>query len=301
MEAPPDLTRKLAGNLLSMAEGERLPTVRELATQYGASVGSISNALTTLEEGGLIRITRRGHLGSYLAYRSVGMLWSLAGDGSMVVANPLPSHRRFEGLAGGMKAQLSAAGIQAYMIFMRGSFARIDALRTQKCHAVVMSTFAAKRLCTDREEILLTLPPETYVGRPKLYYREDALNKPVLRVALDRSSCAHLQLTQLGFRDQEVVFVDTNALQIRRQMMEGAIDAAMFVTDEYEYGLLPGVVEMPLPAHVEESIGTTDTSASLVIRSGDSLVREVLLAALDLKALVEFQQSVLMGEIIPDY
>lgn len=296
-----DLTKRISVYLLSLEEGERLLTVRELAALCEASVGSISNALSSLEQSGAVRISRRGHLGSFLEARSVGDLWNAARDEPVVVANPLPSSRRYEGLAAGLKKLLQETGVQAFMIFQRGSLARMEALRKKRCHIAVMSTFAAERLCTENEEIVMNLPPGSFLSGHKVYYRPrvEPPDAP-LRVAIDRASYDHFRLTELEFADQNVVFVETNFMQIRQLLASGAVDASMWTVDEM--GELPsGVLSRPPSEKVLEIIDDTDKMTALVIRAEDHVTRALVRAAIDPDALMAFQQAVLTGEVVPDY
>jgi hypothetical protein len=297
-----DITSQVAAYLFTVEEGERLLTVRELADLLGASVGSISHALSTLEEEHVAAINRRGHLGSFLEGRSVGRLWQIAKDEPVVVAHSLPSHRRFEGLAGGIKRLLSDEHIQTYSIFLRGSLTRMRALEEKRCHVTVLSRFAADDLCHDEEEIVLTLPPGSFITGHKVFYRprKDGIDRP-LRVAIDRTSYDHYRLTELEFKDQDVTFVDTNATLIRRLLVEGVVDAAMWTTDDMEFHLIPEVLERPLSESVLQAIGDTDTCAALVIRADDQLTRNLIKSVIDIEALIAYQKAVILGEIVPDF
>ena len=138
-----DLDHALASYLLSLNPGDQILSIRKLAEIYEASLGSISTVINGLEEAGAVVISRRGHLGSFLEEKSIGTLWRIAGDGPMVFGLTLPSFRKCEGLATAIYSLLNGAGVETYLIFMRGSTNRINALRTGLCHAVVMSELAA--------------------------------------------------------------------------------------------------------------------------------------------------------------
>jgi hypothetical protein len=297
-----DITSQVAAYLLTVEEGERLLTVRELAELLAASVGSISQALSNLEQENVVIVHKRGHLGSFLESRSVGQLWQTAKKEPIVVAHPMPSHRRFEGLAGGIKRLLRDEQIQTYSIFLRGSLTRIQALKEGRCHAALLSRFAADGLCRDEEEIAFTLPPGSFIGGHKVFYRsqEDEDGGP-LRVAIDHNSYDHYRLTELEFEGQDVTFVEANATLIRRLLIEGVIDAAMWTADDMEFHLTSQIRERPLSEKVSQAIGDTDTCAALVIRADDQLVRNLLKSTIDVEALLAYQRKVIAGEIVPDY
>jgi hypothetical protein len=299
------LQRRLAAHFLGAEVGERLPSVRNLARANQSSVGSISNAINELEELGAIQIERRGHLGSFVKQRNLGILWSIAEQGPMVIGFPLTSSPRFSGLATGLKKLLSDAGIEAYLIFIRGSLTRIQALREGRCHAVVMSAFAADELCTDEEEILLRLPPESYVASHKVYYRTPIPGKEQsLKVAIDRDSIDLSCIAELEFASREVEFVPVPYVLTHHMLVDGHIDAAVWSSDDMHAYLSQQhaqIVDQPLSENTVSQIGATDTSASLIAPAWSHSVHAVISSALEPHQIIEIQQKVLAGEIDPEY
>jgi hypothetical protein len=299
------LQRRLAAHFLGAEIGERLPSVRDLARANQSSVGSISNAINELEEIGAIQIERRGHLGSFVKERSLGVLWSIAEQGPMVIGFPLTSSLRFSGLATGLKKLLSDAGIEVYLIFIRGSRTRIQALREHRCHAVMMSAFAADKLCTDEEEILLRLTPESYVASHKVFYRTNSLGmERPLRVAIDRDSIDLSCIAELEFADREVEFVTVPYVLTHHKLVDGHIDAAVWSSDDMHAYLSQQndlILDQPLSERTVDQIGYADTSAALVSPAWSHSVHAVVKSALDPDQVVEIQQKVLAGEIDPEY
>lgn len=66
----------------------------------------MSSALDCLQRAGAVAIQGGGHLGSVVESISLGVLWNLIGQGALVAALFLRMHRRFEGLAIGIKMTL---------------------------------------------------------------------------------------------------------------------------------------------------------------------------------------------------
>jgi hypothetical protein len=299
------LLRYLAAHFLGTEEGERLPSVRDLARANQSSVGSISNAINELEEVGAIKIDRRGHLGSFLIKRSLGILWSIAEQSPMVIGFPLTSSPRFSGLSTGLKKLLSDAGIEVYLIFIRGSRTRIQALREHRCHAVMMSAFAADQLCTDEEEILLRLAPESYVASHKIYYRiQPPGDERPLRVAIDRDSIDLSCIAELEFAGREVEFVPVPYVLTHHMLVDGNIDAAVWSSDDMHAYLSQQnsqILDQPLSENTIRQIAHLDTSAALVAPAWSHSVQAVINSALDPQQIIEIQQKVLAGEIDPEY
>jgi hypothetical protein len=299
------LERHLAAYFLGTELDQRLPSVRELAREYHSSIGSISNAINELEELGAIQIERRGHLGSFICSRSLGVLWTIAEQGPMVIGFPLTSSLRFSGLATGLKKLLSEAGIEAYLIFIRGSQTRIQALREGRCHAVAMSVFAADKLCTGEEVIQLSLPPESYVARHRVFYRTPLLGKErPLRVAIDRDSIDLSCIAELEFAGQAVEFVPVPYVLTHRRLVDGHIDAAVWSSDDM-HGYISQqhgqIFDQPLSESTINQIGLSDTSAALVVPVWRTSVHAVIRNVLRPEKIVEIQQKVLNGEIDPEY
>lgn len=299
----PKLIRRLALYLMQVKEGERLPNVRELAEMYHVSVGSISNALAQLESMGVVSISKHGHVGSFVQSRSLGRLWEIARREPIVVAHTLPTNALYEGLATGIKKLISSLGVEVYLIFIRGSEARLQALRQKRCHLALVSGFAARELCKEGEEILLTLPPGSWLPSHRVYYRplpSGEARRP--RVAIDMHSFDHRRLTELEFADQDVEFKPVSFMQIHRLLADGFIDATVWPVDEVlEAQLGERIRHRPLSDHVLDIVGTSDRTTALVGRSEDFAIRAIVEATLSADALVEYQRKVAAGELVPEY
>jgi hypothetical protein len=297
-----NLRQRIASQLIRAAEGERLPAVRELAALYGTSVGLISETFTSLETEGIVKLARRGHQGTYLEDRSLGGLWSVASTGPLVIAHTLPSNRRYEGLATGMKRLTSQVGVETYLIFIRGSKTRLQALRERRCHVAVISAFAAEAMLTDQEQIALTLPPGSFVKSHMLYYRRETFKtEGRLRVAVDPTSFDQSHLSQMEFQGRDVDYRDTNFMNIYRLLAEGQADAAVWTSDDMQGQVGPVIGEQPLSDHVQAATLGRDASAALVINRGDTVVEALLRQVFDINTLLDIQQSVVSGILIPEY
>ena len=130
-----DVVPELARRFLTAPEPpSRLPTIRDLAHEHGSSLASIHAAMGRLEEAGAIRLETRGRLGAFLVDRSVGRLWATAENGPLVISLPLASSPRYEALATAIKQLLTNAGLEVFLIFVRGSRQRLQAVREGRCH-----------------------------------------------------------------------------------------------------------------------------------------------------------------------
>jgi hypothetical protein len=299
-----DIIARFARYLLQLREGERMQSVRDFARKHEASIGTISNALAEIESRGGVTLERRGHLGSFVIARSLGVLWELAEAEPLVLSFPLIAHPRLEGLATSLKKHLSAVGIDVYLMFIRGSRTRMKALREGRCHIAVMSQFAAEGLCTMDEHLALTLPAESYVGRHAVFSRPKSNpteGERPLRVAIDRDSFDVEGLTKLEFADQYVEYKPVTFSQLPRLLKGDYVDVGIWSMDDMGPHIGEQITHRPLSPQVMAQVRDSDTSAALVIRSDNSSVRVVSEALLELTTVLELQRRVMDGEMVPEY
>jgi hypothetical protein len=288
--------------LLSLKEGDRLLSSREIADLFGASLGSISSAFNSLEEIGAVTINRRGRLGSFLEKKSLGILWKIVENGPMVIALTLPSFPKSEGLATAIYTLLDNAGIETYLVFIRGSYNRIKALRNNRCHATIMSALAADNLCEGSEEIILKLPPQSFVMDHRVVYRgtSEKGSKP-LRVGIDVDSFDIKYLTELEFAESDVEYCPVTFMEIDRHLDKSSLDAAISNLDYLDQRAGKEICTRPLSPKVQELIGDRDTSATVIIRAGSVSTKTILKEVLDPGAMMEIQQRVVAGLMVPRY
>ncbi len=299
---PSTLVTSLAGYLLSVAEGDQILSTRELAGMFDTSLGSVSVAINQLEEAGAVTINRRGRLGSFLERKSVATLWDIVENGPMVIALTLPSFPKCEGLATALYSLLNKAGIETYIIFIRGSYNRIKALRYGQCHAVVLSDLAADELCGEDEEVILRLPPRSFVEEHRIFFRpnsETASRR--LTVGYDPDSYDVKHLTELEFAGSDVNFQEMTFTQIDLHLEDSSVDAAITNGDFMERLTNKGFTSRPLSPRVKELVGDRYTSAALVIRAGSTATETVLQAILDPAEILGIQQRVVEGLMVPRY
>ncbi|MBI1880739.1 MAG: hypothetical protein HYR94_21390 [Chloroflexi bacterium] len=301
-KTPTELDKCLADYLLSLKRGDQLLSTRELAELYNASLGSVSATLNYLEEVGAVTLNRRGRLGSFLEQKSVGALWSIVENDPMIIALTLPSFPKCEGLATAIYSLLNQAGVETYLIFIRGSLNRIKALRHGHCHAAIMSELAADELSGSGEEVLLRLPPESFVSDHRVFYRRKRQNpSQPLTVGTDPDSFDIQYLTELEFADGDVNFHPMTFTQIDLNLEASSVDAAITNSDHLERLKSDEITSRPLSPKVQAMIAGRDTSAALVVRADSKPAKIVLSEILDPVRVLEIQQQVINGLLVPRY
>ena len=297
-----ELDKKIASYLLEKQPGDSLLSTRELAELYQVSIGSISASLNYLEESGAIKLIRRGRLGTVLEKRVVTTLWRHVSNWPMVIALTLPSYPKCEGLATAIYSLLNSAGIETYLIFIRGSYNRLKALKSGLCNAIVISMLSADELSSTDEEVLMHLPPGTFVTDHRVLLRRSRTeSESPLVVGVDYDSYDITYLTELEFSGGNVQFVPIPYTQTDMNFGKSAVDAVLSNADHLNHLDSRDFVTRPLSPHVQSIMGDRDTSAALLIRRTDRATAAVLREYLDIAQILEIQQKVVDGLMIPRY
>ena len=293
---------ELARRLLTIPETPtRLPTMRDLARAHGTSLATVHAAMNRLIESGAIDVEMRGRLGAFLTSRSPGRLWAAAEGSPLVISFPLASSPRYEALATALKRQLMQAGLDVFLIFVRGSRQRLQAVRDKRCHLAVMSSFAAGELCGPGELVVLELPHHSYNTGHRVFYSGSNETSHRLRVIVDPHSADQQLLTALEFDGADAEFIPAMGAQITHLLEKGQADAAVWTVDEMEVRRPRGILDRALRPRTRAAIGDRDTRAALVCRADMAPVLRAVTAAVDRTAVTEVQTHVIAGRIVPEY
>jgi hypothetical protein len=295
------LRRDVAMVLIRAEEGATLPPIRQLAGRFGSSVGATQMAIARLVEEGAVEVDSRPGRGAVLLHKRIGGLFAAINDGPLLVALPLPSTERINGLATAIKASLTARGVEAYMVFIRGSRHRIAALAQDRCHVAVLSRLAARDLTGPAYDVLLTLPAGSYVLEHRVFHVPEPAGGRRLRVAIDPSSRDFERLTELEFADVDVELVPLNYLRSVRAMADGTIDAAILDSEDALMHFPPGLANRSLSERVRTELGGANLEAAFVARSGNAVIREIVDSCLVPAEILRIQDEVIAGRRPPEY
>jgi hypothetical protein len=279
-----------------------MPTVRDLAMRFGASLGGTQAVLASLADEGVVLSHHRGRSGAVLEQRSIGKLWAAAREEPFVIALPLPSTRRIHALATAIKSVLAGAQVEAFLQFIRGSQQRLAALRSNRCHAIVMSALAAGSLTGSDEAIVLELNPGSYVKEHRVLVRADVMAGAAdrLRVGVDSDSVDFVRLTELEFPVRATTRTGSYML-LADLLNQGRIDALVWDSEEGFASPGAGVADRPLSAATLDTIGASNTIAAVVARAADTAVAHVVHAAMRAPGIVQIQEEVLDGRRTAEY
>ena len=297
-----DIVPELARQFLAAAQPPaRLPTIRDLAHDHRSSLSSIHAAIGRLEEADAITIETRGRLGAFMVDRSVGRLWAIAASGPLVISLPLASSPRYEALATAIKQLLTASGLEVFLIFVRGSRQRLQAVREGRCHLTAMSSFAAAELCGPEDGVVVELGPDSYNTGHRVFYSAANPDPHPLRVIVDRHSADQQLLTALEFTGPDVTLVPAMPAQIARLLANGQADAAVWTVDEMQERRPEGILERPLKPEVRAKIGDRMTRAVLVGRSAEAASLRAVTQSIRPDAVARIEADVLAGRIVAEY
>jgi hypothetical protein len=297
-----DIVPEIARRFLTAPDPpSRLPTIRDLAQDHGSSLASVHAAIGRLEEAGAIRIETHGRLGASLVERSVGRLWAIAEKGPLVISLPLASSPRYEALATAIKQLLTTSGLEVFLIFVRGSRQRLQAVRDGRCHLTVMSSFAADELCGPEDSVVVELAKDSYNTGHRVFYSARNPDPHPVRVIVDRHSADQQLLTALEFTGPDVTLVPAMPAQITRLLLSGQADQAVWTVDEMQVGQPEGILDRPLSPGVREKIGDRMTRAVLVGRTSDAATLRAVTAPIQRDAVAQIQLDVLAGRVVPEY
>jgi hypothetical protein len=297
-----DVVPELARRFLTAPEPpSRLPTIRDLAYEHGSSLASVHAAVGRLEDAGAIRIETRGRLGAFMVERSVGRLWATTESGPLVISLPLASSPRYEALATAIKQLLTNAGIEVFLIFVRGSRQRLQAVREGRCHLTAMSRFAASELCGPEDSVVVELGPDSYNTGHRVFYSAANPDPHPVRVIVDHHSADQQLLTALEFTGPDVTLVPAMPAQITRLLTGGQADAAVWTIDEMQVRRPDQILDRPLKPEVRAAVGDRMTRAVLVGRAADAAIMAAVCAPVQTAEVARIQADVLAGRVVPEY
>lgn len=295
---------RLAREFISMQPGQRIETVGDYAERLDLGRGTIQSAFKYLEESGAIRFDARGHLGTYIEDIDYKKLWDVAGLRSITGVMPLPYSRRYEGLATGLYKTFENADIPFNMAYMRGGYRREEALEQGKYDFAVMSMLAAElNIASGKDmEIVMDFGKYSYVAGHKVLFSNPAKSQieDGMKVALDSSSIDHFILTCYECEGKEIEYVELSYNQILKSLADGLIDAAVWNIDEViDSGLNIGYYDLKNPK--AQSLHEKDTIAAIVVKKSNWGINGILRHIIDKEYVLQIQNRVQSGEMLPAY
>jgi hypothetical protein len=299
------LARALARRLIGAGAEERIPGVAELAKGHGVGYGTVQEALRLLEVTGAVRFRRRGAQGTQIDAARDDLLWYVANAGHLIGSLPLPYSRRYEGLATGLYALLSEAGIPTSLSYVRGGARRIEALLQGGANFAVTSLFTAEVFLAEHPgalNVVMDLGPRTYVTEHRLILADTTKRhlEPGMRVGIDPDSPDQALITEMEveYLEGEVGLLPMTYTHILRELGAGRLDAAIWNAEDVNG---EGFNVVPLASPKARELSGTNTVAAISVRAEDDLSARIMSKKLERERLLEIQSAVLKGDELPRY
>ncbi|GAD80851.1 GntR family transcriptional regulator YhfZ [Vibrio ezurae] len=281
--------------LLTVKPHDRLRTIDELSAELGCSVGYIATAIKKIEAEGAVTLDRRGRNGTFISNLDYCQLIRLAEFGNMVCAMPLPYTKHYEGLASGLKAQIS---VPFYFAHMRGADVRAECLKNGIYDIAIMSRLAAEHYVASGDlDIALELGPNTYVSEHRLICRQGELHN-IKRVGVDPSSPDQKLLTETYFKNQNVDIVEAPYNECLELIANNTIDASIWYLSDNERLTSMGLSAASI-SHVPDC--EKASSAVLTVSKKAQHVKILIDHMVDTNNLLQHQNDVVTGKVIPTY
>lgn len=296
------VVNQLASDILQLKKGDRLRSISEYQSKFQISRGTVQNALGYLKEVGAIKCKSHGHLGTFIESIDYSILQKYALSESILGTMTLPYSKLYEGLATGIYEAFKENNINLNMAYLRGSRERIHSINQKTYRFAVVSRFAAKKALEQGEplEIVVDFGDHTYLSEHCLFLSSKGDKKITdgMRVAIDYDSFDQQLLTQKLISGKEVTLVEMPGHQIMYSLSNDTIDAGIWNRDEVNIDNYPKVY----CSRISEADIELDMSASVIICHREDLpMKTVFRKNFDMQKILEIQQEVKNGTMIPRY
>jgi hypothetical protein len=292
---------KLARELITMKEGERINTIAEYSARYETARGTVQSALKLIEDYKAVSIEARGHLGSFITSIDYELLWDFTDFGTIMGVMPLPYSRLYEGLATGLYKESENRKFPFSLAYMRGAENRIKALSKGRYDFAVVSKLAAKHSINNGVgiDIALQFDKYSYVNEHAIVF-SDPFKRSIedgMRVGVDKSSIDHYLLTLSQCRDKKVEIVDLPYNQVVQKIVTCEIDAAIWNVDE----IIERKINIRYYPLESNQFDGEDTEAVLVINRDNYGINNLLQQFINCDKVRNYQKKVVTGAMIPNY
>lgn len=291
----------LANMMLSIQQGERIPTVQEFSVKIGLARGTIQNALKFLIDQNAIELESRGHLGTFLKKKNMRALFGFAGIDSIVGVMPLPYSKRYEGLATGLITGLeNQYDIPMSLAYMRGAQNRIAMLMDGRYDFAIVSQYAAQGIIKNDKakiRIVKSFGRQSYLANHILLLHNNNANgiRDGIRIGVDKDSVDQMKLTEKVCKDYTVEFVPMNYNNVIDFVVKGKVDAAIWNEDELQDKALDiNYIEV-------NSDHQADTEAVLVVKRENETMFRLLDEIISVETVLDTQRLVMEDKISPSY
>lgn len=292
----------IAQDILLLKKEDRIPIISEFQEKYSLSRGTVQNAIVFLKEIGAIEIESRGHLGSFLKSINYDILQQYALSKDIFGTMPLPYSRLYEGFATAIYDVFQKNNVQLNMAYVRGSKNRIDSVENGVYDFAVVSKFAAEQAIKESAaiKVIEDFGPHTYLSRHIMLFAEENLTavEDGMKVGIDRKSYDQQLLTMSVTKNKDVKFIDMPGHQLIYALNNKQIDLGVWNYDEIREKNYQNLNYQFIPkSKMQEDM----SSLVMVCRKDNHMMERVLKNILITNDILEIQNKVLTGQLVPRY
>ncbi len=292
---------RMAQDLMSRAEGERIPSISEYQEKFQVSRGTVQNSFAYLKEKGAVVLVSRGHMGTFIEHLDYRRLQECSLNKGLLGSMPLPYSVLYQGLATALYHELRP--FEFNLVYTRGSESRLMLVGDGVYQFTACSRYAAQESIKNHldVEIAVDLGPGTYLSRHVLILRDKNARgiEPGMKVAYDRTSLDQRDITgQITAGISGIQFVELRAHQTVTAIRAGIIDAGVWNVDEIVESGYRDLHMVFLDNILDVS---SFSSAVLVIRRGEEALGQLLRRYVKPDEVREIQKGVKSGAISADY
>lgn len=222
----------IAKGFLGTPTGSRIPTITEYASDFSCSRGIVQNALSQLEQDGVIRLDRLGKRGTFLTGKDESALFRSSGLSHLTASMPPPINRHFGGLATGICQGMSKCPVPFAFAFVQGSQNRVQSLISGAYDFVVTTRYAGERYAGEYPEVEIAFPFENcqYALPHKLYINHPGVTeiRDGMTIAVDPSSWDQVAVTKQICEGKDVEIREMPFISALYAFYTGNIDALVF-------------------------------------------------------------------------
>lgn len=292
---------RLAQDLMTRREGERIPPISEYQELLQVSRGTIQNSLAYLKDSGAISLVSRGHLGTFIEKLDYRRLQECSFNKELLGSMPLPYSICYQGLATALFQLLSTYAFN--LVYARGAETRLKMVTSGLCQFTVCSRYAAEEAIRSQADVTIAvdLGPGTYLTRHVLVLRDPAQTKITdgMRVSYDRDSPDQRYITEkLTAGHKNIRFVEIKAHRTIQAILSGEVDAGVWNLDDIIESGYQDLNVVPI-----EGIGDLSqfSSAVLVVNRQDKNMARLLAQYIPARLVRAIQQDVRQGRRMADY
>lgn len=295
---------RLARELISMLEGDRIDTVSSYAKRFDSARGTVQKVLKLLEKEEAIALEKKGHLGTYITLIDYNKLWQFTYWGVLTGASPLPYTRKHEGLATAMYYQMEKRNIPFSFAYMQGAENRARGLLNERYDFIILSKESAQELISkhDELEIAIEFKPYSYLSGYALIYLEEKYKEIVdgMRIGIDYNSPDHVKLIKALCKNKRVEYVELQYTRILPSLIMKDIDATVYNKDTIDRPEIKSLVSYE-NINLTDLDGNEKTKAVILINKKAFGIKHILNQIIDIDEVYNIQNQIIAGNMIPTY